>query len=240
MAVDQALLESAGVTGQTTLRFYGWESPTLSLGYFQKLASRREHPESLACPVVRRASGGGAIVHDQELTFSLAMPDANRWSARHNDLYRTVHRSIIRWLRNHGILADEYEKGMKDAEAKGDRSIDSSSANRFLCFERRTDGDIVLEGRKIGGSAQRRNGDAVLQHTSLLVRTSLSAPQLPGIEELVGIKMEEERMRAGLVDEIADCLRFKLVQAEMDSNVRSEATSIAAEKFANPNWILRR
>src|SRR5688500_9559950 len=74
MAVDEALLESAATGSVATLRFYEWHEPTLSLGYFQPAADREQHAASRACPLVRRASGGGAIVHDRELTYSLAWP----------------------------------------------------------------------------------------------------------------------------------------------------------------------
>src|SRR5688572_19512152 len=76
MAVDEALLHSTAEGGQATLRFYTWEEPTLSLGHFQTLAEREQHQASLACPLVRRASGGGAILHDIELTYSICLPQA--------------------------------------------------------------------------------------------------------------------------------------------------------------------
>src|ERR1700690_1334272 len=63
MALDEALLESADADGLATLRFYRWSEPTLSLGYFQAAADRRLHPASLDCTLVRRSSGGGAILH---------------------------------------------------------------------------------------------------------------------------------------------------------------------------------
>ncbi|MEM6330787.1 MAG: lipoate--protein ligase family protein, partial [Planctomycetota bacterium] len=74
MAVDEALLDAAAAGAGATLRLYRWSSPTLSLGYFQPLAARAAHPASAGCPCVRRHSGGGAIVHDHELTYSLAVP----------------------------------------------------------------------------------------------------------------------------------------------------------------------
>src|SRR5438445_617792 len=69
MAVDEALLEDAARSGRPTLRFYGWAEPTLSLGYFQPYAQRASHPPSSRCAVVRRPTGGGAILHDAELTY---------------------------------------------------------------------------------------------------------------------------------------------------------------------------
>ena len=74
MAVDHALLETANATGLISLRFYAWSQPTLSLGYFQSRSHRQQHSASLACPLVRRSTGGGAIVHDQEITYSLCVP----------------------------------------------------------------------------------------------------------------------------------------------------------------------
>src|SRR2546421_118466 len=64
MAVDEALLEATERDGLATIRFYEWSEPTLSLGYFQAHAERRLHTASAACTLVRRTSGGGAILHD--------------------------------------------------------------------------------------------------------------------------------------------------------------------------------
>ena len=78
MAVDETLGEIAAESGIATLRFYGWSRPTLSLGYFQNYDERLSHSASMNCAIVRRASGGGAILHDRELTYSLALPCAER------------------------------------------------------------------------------------------------------------------------------------------------------------------
>ena len=79
MALDEALLESAAERGSATLRFYRWSEPTLSLGYFQDYAERDSHAASRNCALVRRQTGGGAILHDRELTYSLAIPRAHPW-----------------------------------------------------------------------------------------------------------------------------------------------------------------
>src|SRR3954464_5256758 len=77
MALDEALLHRAETDGMATLRFYGWREPTLSLGYFQQHADRALHPASENCTLIRRASGGGAILHDRELTYSIALPKSH-------------------------------------------------------------------------------------------------------------------------------------------------------------------
>ena len=105
MAVDEALLKSANDSGQVTLRFYQWAAPTLSLGYFQKSADRALHRTSLGCEMVRRSSGGGAIVHDRELTYSLSLPGTNRWSSKQNDLYGSVHEAIVNYLQEIGAVS---------------------------------------------------------------------------------------------------------------------------------------
>ena len=238
MAVDQALLLSAEQTGQATLRFYRWETATLSLGYFQKLSDREQHSGSLQCPVVRRASGGGAIVHDQELTFSLALPSANRWSKKNNDLYRSIHACIVSSLQSFGVDAGLYEKAMKDDSDR--QAVDSSatrSLNPFLCFQRRTDGDIILDGHKIGGSAQRRAKNAILQHTSLLLRKSQAAKELAGIEDLSGVTLDESGLIDDLVQRLSKTLLVVFRPTKSTFEQKEMAEKIVEETFGNSSWL---
>lgn len=204
MAVDQMLLERADQIGEITLRFYFWERPTLSLGYFQPMEDRSLHSGSRNCPVVRRSTGGGAIVHDREITYSLCIPSKDRWSQCHDRLYRLVHECVIRVLRGYGWEARIYESESEsenptlleqpsrsagnlnsaDLIHRGVSDRPMTSANPFLCFQRRTAGDIVCGTHKIVGSAQRRMRSSILQHGSLLLSRSEFAPELPGIVDL--------------------------------------------------------
>ncbi len=237
MAVDQALLLAAEQTGQVTLRFYRWETPTLSLGYFQKIADREQHPASIQCPVVRRASGGGAIVHDQELTFSLAFPSENRWSRRNNDLYRSVHGCIVDSLQSIGVNAGLYDKTMPDAETA--QVIDSGihRSNPFLCFQRRTDGDIILDGQKVGGSAQRRAKAAILQHTSLLLRKSQAAKELAGIEDLGGVTLDESDLINDLAERLSKTLLVAFRPAKLTFEQKEMTKKIVEKTFGNSSWL---
>src|SRR5947207_4428455 len=80
MAADEALLQSA-LAGKPSLRLYGWSEPTVSLGYFQPEAVRREDPRLAQLPYVRRPSGGGTLVHHHEVTYALALPPGPNWQS---------------------------------------------------------------------------------------------------------------------------------------------------------------
>jgi lipoate-protein ligase A len=105
MAVDETLLEAAAAEGRCTLRFYQWAEPTLSLGYFQAYADRDKHEASRGCALVRRTSGGGAIMHDFDLTYSLAVPDGHPLAANRLRTYRVFHDALIGALADRGIEA---------------------------------------------------------------------------------------------------------------------------------------
>src|SRR5262249_14955848 len=139
MAVDEALLIDAAENGTATLRFYQWEEPTLSLGYFQKYDDRDSHAASRDCPTVRRQTGGGAIVHDHEITYSLSLPPSHPY-ARENQLsYDAVHEGIVETI-GHTISTIcnlEWSKWMLTLHEEGMCTADSESEH-FLCFLRRS------------------------------------------------------------------------------------------------------
>ena len=143
MAVDEALLDAAVQGVPACLRFYQWSEPTLSLGYFQRHAERRQHTPSLACSLVRRSSGGGAILHDHELTYSLILPAAQDLARHAESLYLAVHQALIEALASYGVTAS------LNAQASGL----APDEQPFLCFQRGAAGDVLLVSAKIAGSA---------------------------------------------------------------------------------------
>ena len=142
MSVDQALLETVEQSGQMTLRIYQWEPATISLGYFQAYDDRQQHEASANCPVVRRKTGGGAIVHDNEITYSLCVPSSERWSSKNSELYDLVHNSLIELLAGYGVAAHLF--GQREGEST------RADKDRFLCFQRRAEGDLILGQSKVG------------------------------------------------------------------------------------------
>jgi lipoate-protein ligase A len=162
MARDEALLNRVGDgSSAPTLRLYQWNPPTISLGYFQKYADYESlDPPAGNLDVVRRPTGGGAILHDLELTYSITLPATHALLTHGpNHLYEIAHDVVIDAL--HAI----------DVTTNRDGDTDDSSPTRgpFFCFARRHKFDVLLGSDKLAGSAQRRTRSAVLQHGSIVL-----------------------------------------------------------------------
>lgn len=237
MAVDQALLETANRTGLITLRFYSWSEPTLSLGYFQNHADRSQHPASLKCPLIRRRTGGGAILHDHEITYSLSVPNSHRWSSRNTELYRAVHQIMIDLLAEHGVdsafHSDQIDRRPPFPES-------DPREESFMCFQRRSDGDVVLNQHKIIGSAQRRLKKSLLQHGSILLRRSPFAPELPGISDLSGFEMDLSHVIEKVAEEIGRRLQIDFVHGKLAKTEQNAAENAFSLLFNNKDWNFRR
>lgn len=255
MAVDQALLMSAENENRATLRFYGWSEPTLSLGYFQKHEDRKKHLESAGCSMVRRRSGGGAIMHDQELTYSLALPSTNRWSKQNGQLYDLIHEQIIGVLARNGLVAHLFRDLQQTVEpvdaatASEDLSNDRQEASplpfvsgdAFLCFQRRTSGDIVMDGFKVVGSAQRRLKHSLLQHGSVLLSRSEFARELPGVSDLGGsLKMNQDELARALMVDFESKLNFEFSCGDLDDREKALAVEIEETVFKCSQWNEKR
>lgn len=161
MARDEHLLHSEELR-PAAVRIYYWSPATISLGYFQKYAAVAGLPEDVrGLAVVRRTTGGGAILHDREITYCIAvdesMPIAHRPPAA---LYRLAHDC---WRA--AVAADE--PGIEIAPDS--YPFPSPRSGPFFCFQQPGQTDLILGGLKVLGSAQRRAGGRVLQHGSLIL-----------------------------------------------------------------------
>ena len=248
MAVDEMLLERAQDRAIACLRFYGWSEPTLSLGYFQAYADRKEHPASLPCAAVRRLTGGGAILHDVELTYSIVLPGTHPLAARRDELYKALHGSLIEALGRLGIAARMCQPAGKIETAR----------EPFLCFQRRSPGDVLIGETKVCGSAQRRRNGAVLQHGSLLGATSPAAPELPGVADLATHPIELERTLKPeitganfpeiLLENIAELwlsnlsrrLGFSWQSDDLDEKELRRAETLVETRYSWDNWTQNR
>ena len=172
MERDEQLLEQSLVDQSAHLRFYQWSEPTVSLGYFQKPESTELPTACQELALVRRLTGGGALVHHHELTYGLTIPKGHPVTADPTQLYVIVHQALISALSQQQI-----EVGFRE-QAQPERD------DAMLCFLRGDPRDVLCGEHKVIGSAQRRRKGAILQHGSLLLRRSVYAPELPGVEEL--------------------------------------------------------
>ena len=230
MAVDQVLLESVAASGLPTLRLYGWSQPTLSLGYFQQAGQREGHAASRSLEVVRRATGGGAIVHHHELTYSVAVPLAPGQIGASSELYRQVHHALIETLADFGVRA-----------ARFDHSAAKSCYDcPFLCFMRRNSNDLIVHGYKVLGSAQRKARTAVLQHGSLILRASEFAPEVPGIADLTGESLTIEQISDRFTERLSEALLLRFAVRNLADAERQRAEEISVQRFGSAAWLDRR
>jgi len=235
MARDEAMLQTTAARGQATLRLYQWSQPCLSLGYFQKYEDRQQHAASADCSCVRRSSGGGAILHHHELTYSFAIPVKNSVRAT-SHYYNAFHDSLIQVLQAAGVEAATFENSNAAASAA------SGGSSPFLCFQRRADVDIVANGAKLVGSAQRRRHGALLQHGSILLEKSAFAPELPGIaEQSAG---SQSIGAAQLIEQwlppLAVQLGCHLTAGGWTEQELTLARQLNREKFTSSTWTQKR
>lgn len=159
MAVDEAILRAVAA-GQAppTLRFYAWEPACLSLGRAEPLADVDLRAlEAVACDLVRRPTGGKAILHVDELTYSVVVLEAEpRVAGGIVEGYRRLSAGLVRGLERLGV-----------ADIIADRRVEGRGVAGSVCFAVPSDYEITVGGRKLVGSAQMRAQSAVLQHGAL-------------------------------------------------------------------------
>lgn len=159
MALDAALMESVRAGADPVLRFYRWSPACLSLGRNQPAAGLYDEVAIRArgFDVVRRPTGGRAVLHDRELTYSVVMPEGLLGPPR--AAYATINQALVRGLHRLGVGAALQPVG-------GARAVPPSLAP---CFRDPAEGEVVVGGGKLVGSAQYREAGVVLQHGSLLL-----------------------------------------------------------------------
>jgi lipoyl(octanoyl) transferase len=229
MGLDEALLEAAG-TGDpaSLLRMYGWSIPTLSLGYFQRLAEVRADLRWCDVPIVRRPTGGGAIWHHHELTYALAVPETQPLSRPSTRLIRAVHAAISGGLEGFGVRAVRQGEVIPAPDCERSRP--------FLCFTDRSPDDIVFEGVKIVGSAQRRRGGAVLQHGSILLAQSSRTPELRGLRDVAQLSADPRGWSDRVAAWIASGIGARVLPASLPDFIRQRAVANDTRRYRDPGW----
>jgi lipoate-protein ligase A len=199
MAIDEALLEQVTVP---VLRFYGWRQPSLSFGYFNKFVEAAR--EAAGRELVRRWTGGGTVPHGDDLTYSFVTPATEPAAA--------LGPSVI-YAALHGAIRDALLEEGKDAHLAPEAAPKISEA----CFANPVRNDLLLNGSKIAGAAQRRTRGGFLHQGSI---------QLPDLSE-------------SFRNRFAGALGRKIVQATLSPQLLERATSLAAEKYGTEEWLRR-
>ena len=167
MALDEALLEwnSKGAFSPV-IRFYGWNPPTLSIGYFQKVEKEinLEAVKNQGIGFVRRPTGGRGVLHEHELTYSVIVPESHPMMPNTvAEAYRVISEGILKGFHQLGL-----EAYFAVPETIEEREL-LKSPHSAVCFDTPSWYELVVEGRKVAGSAQTRQKGVILQHGSILL-----------------------------------------------------------------------
>ncbi len=234
MACDETLLISACEKNVCTLRFYLWEEATLSLGYFQQIEQGQKYEETTGdgrwneLPKVKRLSGGGAILHHHELTYSCCLPATHPLAENPALLYHKIHEQMIAVLQAEGINLSLRGEG----KAKRD--------DPFLCFQRGDANDVMSGSHKVLGSAQRRRRGALLQHGSLLLRKSELATEIPGLFDLVSCEFEPLELASKFVTIIAPILGNHQIEKSLTNDEIKLVNQLIISRYQLLDWSSRK
>jgi lipoate-protein ligase A len=237
MAIDEALLSSK----KPVLRLYQWKPACLSLGTFQKIdAIDIDFCRRKGIDIVRRVTGGTAVLHDKELTYSFII-DEDKMPSSIIESYKKISKGIIRALGSIGLRAV-----MNEDVGEGERSA--------VCFHDPTWYEIIVNGKKVVGSAQRRINGKLLQHGAILLDADVDRylgcfnnKNLPGslrnrmssLNAEAGKKINVERLKAALKKGFEKALGIEFERSGLSGSERETAEGLNKGKYSRHGWNVR-
>jgi lipoate-protein ligase A len=254
MAVDEAILEGIqNASSPPTLRLYAWEPTCLSLGYAQSINDVDESAlASHGWELVRRPTGGRAILHTDELTYSvIAAAGEPRLAGSVLESYQRLSQALLRALE----LLQVPARGQEKKTANGAKADPNP-----VCFEAPSDYEITVEGKKLVGSAQARRKLSVLQHGSLPLHGDIAritqALVYPGpdereaaaqrvreraatVEGALGRRIAWEQAAAAFAEGFGESLNIEFTSGELSAEEAAAAERWMQEKYAHPDWTRR-
>ena len=252
MAIDESILEHAGRSNVLpTLRLYAWDPPCLSLGHAQPFTDvDTARLISHGWDVVRRVTGGRAILHTDELTYSVAGPADEPILA--GDVLASYNRLAD------ALLAAVHDLGLPVEMKEG--KADSNGVPNPVCFEVPSTYEITVDGKKLIGSAQARRREGVLQHGSLPLTGDLSRivqalvfpdeesrqtasrrllARATTVESVLGRVVDWETAKQALVRAFEAELGITFEAGELTEFELARAEELVTEKYAHPSWTER-
>lgn len=259
MALDQALLEwhSNGLIGPV-LRFYEWEPATLSIGYFQNVEKEinMEQVQKHNLGFVRRPTGGRGVLHEHELTYSVIVTESYPdMPETVTEAYRVISGGLLEGFKNLGL--DAHFSIPESDEEKNNLKKPKSA----VCFDAPSWYELVVEGKKVAGSAQTRQKGVILQHGAILL--SLDEDKLVSLFKFSSDE-QREKMRIGLrekavaIDELAgrsvtaeesaeafskgfeQALNMKLEPLKLTEEQVRYVKEIENAKYGNDAWTFKK
>jgi len=235
MALDEAFLLHMPPGFPVVLRFYDWDPPGLSLGYFQRFDEPPAPQADLFGAVVtRRTTGGGAILHRGEITFSIAGGEGRPPFDRSvEESYHVIHGAIACGLARIGIAA-----ALREEVPSLSQGTKEHAAGR--CFYAVTGYDLVAGGRKLVGSAQRRKDQRILHHGSIPLEPNPMTPEAACVYDLAGREHSRETVQAAIARGIEEAFAVELEAWEPGSELLAVARRIVDAKYGTDAWLRRR
>ncbi|MBU2101830.1 MAG: lipoate--protein ligase family protein [Candidatus Omnitrophota bacterium] len=242
MATDETLLYAYEATGIPALRIYGWQAPYISLGYNQDPEQVLKKGRTTA--FVRRLTGGSAILHDQEITYSVCClrQDLNL-SIRVKDSYRELCVFLIDFYRRLGLRA-RFARDVGELKGFGHYGN--------FCFSSCEHFDLVIGGRKIGGNAQRRRHDLIFQHGSIPQTLDFSRiracindehinPHVCGaLDILLGRPTDFSRLQEMLAESFRETFSLDCQPSALTSHEADTRDYLVTAKYSSPAWNYHR
>lgn len=254
MAVDEAILLAVGKRASLpTLRLYAWEPACLSLGYAQPISDvDQERLHTRGWDLVRRPTGGRAILHTDELTYAVIGPhDEPRLAGGVLESYQVLAGALLAALHILSVPAESQNHPNLAAE---------SSQSGAVCFEVPSNYEITANGRKLLGSAQARRKEGILQHGTLPLsgditrivdvlaypdqakRTAAAQRLLERattVERTIGRAQEWADSAQAFVSAFEDTLNIRLQPDELSRDELTQVEHIMTEKYTHPHWTAR-
>lgn len=237
MAQDEAILRASESGDRApALRLYGWATPTISIGYLQSAAPLAAH----GIPVVRRITGGRAVLHDREITYSVIAPNSlDAFAGGILNAYSAISLCIINALRDIGVEASLERAGPRVGRSSG-------RAAKEACFHTATRYEVTAGGKKLVGSAQRRFKKTFLQHGSILfgmdedlngrVFGKEVIERMTAIGNLSGIS--EGAFQTVLIRRLSEGLDASFVPSVLTEEEESLKRDLLQSKYLSPEWNL--
>ncbi|MEA2037217.1 MAG: biotin/lipoate A/B protein ligase family protein [Nanoarchaeota archaeon] len=236
MAIDEALLSSK----LPVLRFYRWKPAGLSIGYFQSTQNfNLENIKKNNIELVRRLTGGNAVLHDKELTYSFIVKESEMPKSV-TESYKIISKGLLQGLRNIGLNAEMNEEVEKDTKSD-------------VCFNDPSWYEIIVNGKKLVGSAQKRIDGKLLQHGAVLIEADIDKycslfknynekliktvkDRMTSINNELNKRITYDGVKKAMIEGFEEALDIEFEESELTEEELEMAKKLEKNKYSQDKW----